>query len=309
MASHHAHETWEDRFAEHFARAGAFASIASAIILTIVLITNGFIILLNVALVVVLTMARIGPVISSALGIIGTGATHYGRFRILRGKEKFSLKDEAIDKALDAPGNMQDLPNQLRRLGCLSRIGWVSLIGSLLVWLLTAGPQPWAVLGYAQNGGLRPVIVYVTTTPGPTRTVVPPTATAIPPTATPVPPIVRFTVKPANMTDNCPAGLASDYTITLDNTSSTIPVGWQAAVPDTLQRSGNPWAALSMVQGTIPAGKSQDVTVSPNNTDSVCSDAAFVHNGQFTYHIQFTLTSGGTGTQTAADTISYSPIR
>lgn len=311
MAAHHPHETWEDRFAAQFARAGSYASITSAIILTLVLIANGCIILLNLALALLLALARIGPVISSAVGLIGTAATHYGRFRILRGKEKFSLKDAAIDQALDMPGNLQDIPNQVRRLGCFANMGLLSLIASLVLWLLTAGPQPWAVLGYGQNGGFRPVTIYVTTTPRTASTPLPPTATSVPPTATTIPPtatpVVRFTVKPVNMTDSCPGALASPYSITLDNTGSSIAISWQATVPDTLTRSGNPWATVSVSQGTIPAGQTATVLVTPNNKDSVCNDAYF-HNRQLAYHIVFTLTNGGNGTQIATDTITYSPL-
>ena len=57
-------------------------------------------------------------------------------------------------------------------------------------------------------------------------------------------------------------------TLTLDNTKSTVDVSWKASVTDLLP-SGAPWASSTdangnpLTSGTVPAGKTQTISVNP----------------------------------------------
>ena len=189
-----------DSFAERLSHWGLLCSIATAIILSIVLIGDVFIYVIRSSLPsLVKSGILLGASIAVATGLVSTLTTHYGHWRLVRGHNKLNLKEEATDQLLDVPDKLQGLPKELaKRIGCMNTVTGSLLVVSVGVFLLNIVPS------LAASGG----IISAATTQAPTATVstttvsgiatstdipasptaIPPTATPIPPTATPFPP-------------------------------------------------------------------------------------------------------------------------
>lgn len=219
-------ETLEDKLAARLARLGTYASIISLLVLLAVIFGNVLVLALRVAVNFVLAvLVNQGPAAAAILAGLSTWIGYYGRTRLLRRKEKFNLRDEARDQAMDQAGNvLQNAPAALRsRLGCSSSLSLGVFGFSLILCLLTYLPPPLHVFGAniaaatatATSPTTTPPTVPATTgtvaisatattmpttPPQPTATAVPtttivhaPAATRVPtptpiPTATPVPP-------------------------------------------------------------------------------------------------------------------------
>lgn len=314
-----AHEThapsFEDRFAEQFARIGLITSLLGAAIMAAVLLGNLYIIPFKhtpqpwLAILVLQ-----GPALSALIGLASTGSTYYGRWRILRRKERYDVRDDLLDQALNTPENLQNLPNQL---GCSSRLAPTVLLGALALCFFTYLPAPLGIFGGSFNTAQivstpTSIALVPTATPLPTATTVPATATPLPtatatplpptptpppaPTATPVPQ-VNFVLRPTTKTDSCANGTVGRTNLTLDNTKSASAVGWSISL-DMLGTTGNPWATAYPAQGTLAAGKTSSVTLNPNGL--IC----MVGGGTTqTFHAIVSLTSGGTGKWTFTETV------
>ena len=188
---------------------------------------------------------------------------------------------------------------------------------SLLLLVLTFGPNPLGVLGSAVNAAnvgignatptAPPTKVAVaptattrpTATPIPTATTLPPTATSVPPTATPT--VVKFIAKLAPTTQYCSRGLGP-ITVTLDNSGSNVMVKWQITITDTYSNANNMptrWAVASSNNGAIAAGQSQTLTLT---VDSGFCPSSINKPGQ-TFHATVTLTKGGATSTMLAETL------
>jgi hypothetical protein len=332
----------EERFVHAVARAGLYTSIAGAVILTLVLLGNLYIIPFKHTPASWLRLIVIaGPVISGLLGFVSTGSTWYGRWRIVRRKERYNIRDDMLDQALNAPDNLQNLPNQL---GCLSKLGPTVLAASIIVCLFTFAPAPLGFIGSGVNGTniavistttatttttvvatpmptAKPGRPYPTATPAPgqptatpapgqpTPTTVPPTATLIPPTPTTVPtatstptPHVDVRLSPTSASETCSGPYsAPPVRLVVDNTRSNIAVGWQLTFTYAAGFT-NPWGSGAPNQGNVAAGKTTTITLTPNGNN--CYSASYAGT-PFVAHV--TLTSGGTGSLAFTLTLYHSP--
>jgi hypothetical protein len=285
----------EQRTAEAVARAGLITSIIGAVIMLAVLVGNIIVISLrHVPPSWLAVIVQVGPPAVALLGFVGTGSTWYGRWRIIRRRAKYDVRDDVVDQALNAPGELQGLP---RQLGCVAVVNPLLLAAGLLLCLVTFAPEPIGFLGMARNDTNHPAAtptaqvssvptVEPTLTAAPTATTQPTaTATSIPPTATPV---VAFKVSPTKASDNttqCNADTADPVKLKLDNTGSTIAVGWSVTGIDS-------WAKPSASSGTVPAGKAVQLTLTITNCLTVPTNSFVDEQGTIN------LTSGGHGTIT-----------
>ncbi len=96
---------------------------------------------------------------------------------------------------------------------------------------------------------------------------------------------------------NCAPGNPPPVTITLDNSASNVDVGWSITMRETLPQSNQPWAVVDQSQGTVAAGQTAQVTLTPN--PGICPNYAATP-----YHADIALSSGGSGT----DTFTYSTV-
>ncbi|HEV7129470.1 MAG TPA: hypothetical protein VGN32_18695 [Ktedonobacterales bacterium] len=113
---------------------------------------------------------------------------------------------------------------------------------------------------------MGPSIVITTVPASRTGTVTSSTAT---PRATPIPPVPAGTIKfggggDTSVTQHCNgtqplAALA----IFLDNGHSNVPVDWWVNVAQATPDGKLPWAVANLPYGTLPAGKSTSVTLTP----------------------------------------------
>jgi hypothetical protein len=144
-----------------------------------------------------------------------------------------------------------------------------------------------------------------TATPKPTATATPlptATATATPsPTATATPvPVVNFVVSPTSFSQSCTSTpTLPALVVTLDNTASNVAVNWQITITDT-DPVGNIWATASAASGTVLAGQSQTVTITPIST--LCQDMGGV-GASYTALISYTA-AGQNGQNTITDAVS-----
>ncbi len=283
----HTHQGLEARAAEAVARAGLITSIVGATIMLAVLVGNLLVISLRrVPPSWLAVVVQVGPPLVALLGFIGTGSTWYGRWRILRRRAEYDVRDDLLDQALNAPGDAQGLPGQL---GCAAALNPLVLMLGLLLCLTTFGPAPLDILGVGRNGANLPAATptpqVAIATPVPSPTAVPPTRTPVP-TATSIPPtpVVAFVVKPTSSRTSCvTTTTATDVPLTLDNTGSTTAVGWGITGLDG-------WAKPSAATGTIPAGKKATLTLTITNCPNIPINGFVDEQGTIT------LTTGGKGT-------------
>jgi hypothetical protein len=122
--------------------------------------------------------------------------------------------------------------------------------------------------------------------------------------------VVNFKITPPTNYFAC--GLLSppvpNLVLTLDNTGSNVAVGWQITAreaPDRLNPNPNniKWAYFDAVGGSVPAGKTAQVTIKPyywSDSDNLCW---WTSPSDVPYHAVVTLTSGGAGTFTFTYTV------
>jgi hypothetical protein len=141
----------------------------------------------------------LGPLIGLLLANAGTGLNYYGIWRILRGLDEYSARDDALTGGASAISNLQGVPAAARAaLGCGSLFSagvlGVSLITAALSYL--PGPLPHIGAGLPGGSPTATQIVQATATPFPTPTTIP-TATPLP-TATASPTPIPFTINSAS---------------------------------------------------------------------------------------------------------------
>jgi hypothetical protein len=147
------------------------------------------------------------------------------------------------------------------------------------------------------SGGGATVTVGSGTPPSSTVTPGGPTVTPQP-TATAVP--GAFSVSEVDIQQQCTLVLAlPSFTVTLYNQTGG-PVGYQTTIVSTVPGSSTPWASASPASGTIPAGGSQQVVITPNS--GLCSDQLLRGTQSFTLTIA--AVSGATGTFTVTDAVT-----
>jgi hypothetical protein len=144
----------------------------------------------------------VGPLVGLLLANAGTGLNYYGIWRVVRGLEEYSARDDALTGGAGAISNLQGAPAAARAaLGC----GSLFSVGILAVSLLTAAlsylPAPLPHIGAGLPSG-APTATQIasqpTATPFPTPTTAPsPTPTALP-TATASPTPIAFAISGAN---------------------------------------------------------------------------------------------------------------
>jgi hypothetical protein len=148
----------------------------------------------------------VGPLVGLLLANMGSGLNYYGIWRVVRGLEEYSARDDALTGGAGAMSNLQGAPAAARAaLGC----GSLFSVGILTVSLLTAAlsylPAPLPHIGAGLPGG-APTATQIasqpTPTPFPTPTTAPsPTPTPLPtatPSATPSATPIPFQIDGAN---------------------------------------------------------------------------------------------------------------
>jgi hypothetical protein len=114
------------------------------------------------------------------------------------------------------------------------------------------------------------------------------------------PKVVNFSISPSSASWDCTkqGTYVPSITLTLNNTGSNVAVGWQITAreaPDLLNPNPNNirWAYFNLAGGTVPAGSTAQVTITPyywSSSDNLC-----IWTDSFYYHADVTLTSGGSG--------------
>jgi hypothetical protein len=301
--------------AERIARIGFLTSLTSAFILVLVMLGNITIAVFHVSVSGLLWLiVQVGPPLAAGTGGVGAASSYYGYWRILRGLERFELRKEAADRALDmVPGQLQHVPRALaRRGGCANRLSLLIFVASAITCILTLGPGPIHVLGAALAPTATPAIptpspvatatlapAKPTATPQPTATSTPRATATARPAPSPTPTIALAITTGANVNQQCPfdATLTS-YPLILDNTRSTIAVRWSVTFDN--DPMGNPWATTHPLSGSVPAGQRQSLTITPADPP-LCNDLP--HLGQaFPLHI--TIHYGANRVLTATDTVT-----
>lgn|GEM_PF-4413727 len=139
-----------------------------------------------------------GPLVAVLLANAGTGLNYYGIWRVVRGLDDYSARDDALTQGGGAIGNLQGAP---AALGCGSVFSIGILAGSLIIAALSYLPEPLPHIGAGLPSGSptqTPLVAQPTPTPFPTPTTAPsPTATQLP-TATPSPTPITFAIIGAN---------------------------------------------------------------------------------------------------------------
>lgn len=123
------------------------------------------------------------------------------------------------------------------------------------------------------------------------------------PTAT-VAPHVTLILKPTNEEQSCQfsSTVLTPTKLTLDNTGSNVAVTWTATVSDKIGTSGVIWAGIAPSSGSIPAGQSIQITVTP--ASNICSLSQSVAPDA-TYHV---VVHYGAGLQLTFADLVHSPI-
>lgn len=124
-----------------------------------------------------------------------------------------------------------------------------------------------------------------TTAAAPTATVAAPTATpaaVAPPTAAPAV-VVSFGAGPQSFNQDCGQSSLTtlpSFTVTLDNSRSTVDVSWNVEIVDHVGASGHLWASASPTSGIVPAGQTRELLITPesamcNDSQNVVPDATY----------------------------------
>jgi hypothetical protein len=170
----------------------------------------------------------------------------------------------------------------------------VPTVGSTSVPVSSPVPQPTEQRAPTPTATKRP---QPTATPYPSATT---TSTSTPtpsPTATPTP-IFNVIVSPTSFSQTCPT--LSALTVTIDNTGSNVDVNWQVSITDT-DPMGNVWATASQASGTVLAGQSASVTITPTST--LCQDMSTGQTLPYTAVFSYS-GAGQNGQTTVTDTVS-----
>jgi hypothetical protein len=112
-------------------------------------------------------LLAIGPLIGLILANAGTGLNYYGIWRVIRGLEEYSARDDALTQGADALGSLQGGP---AALGCGSLLSVGVLAASLTVAIVSYLPEPLPHIGAGLPGEA----------PTPTQIAAQPTATPLP---------------------------------------------------------------------------------------------------------------------------------
>jgi hypothetical protein len=124
------------------------------------------------------------------------------------------------------------------------------------------------------------------------------------PTPTPISqPVVKFAITPTSATQSCGSTLGQLPTlaVTLDNSGSTVTVSWQATIMDTVPSTKEPWAGISSASGTLAAGQTATLSVTP--AKDLCTHVST----DFTGRVNVQVISGGSGTVTVTFTDTVHP--
>jgi hypothetical protein len=109
-------------------------------------------------------------------------------------------------------------------------------------------------------------ITPITPIPSPTTPVTP--IAPIPPPTTPVTPIVAFTIQPQTQKYQCPNSVTAPppLTIIFDNTGSNVAVLWKIVFKGLTPTTNSAWATSNILSDNIPAGKTENVTITPDSS-------------------------------------------
>jgi hypothetical protein len=310
---------------------GIYATYIAAALVSLLIVADGYVLLGHPSLVGLLALLVVtGPLVAMLLSTFASWTNYYGIWRILRGIDEYSAGQDLKSHAADIPQAVQAL--LAGRRGCLPAVSVALLFVSLvLAGAANMPPETPGIgaLGTWQDhrgaGGIiaptatpttEVVIVEATATAAPTATattrptatatarpIVVPTATATATataTPTPTPPPVMFKITPPSDSYSSCATSPSPpkKTPVLDNSQSTVAVSWQASARERLP-NGAPWATITdangnpLTQGTIPAGKTQPITVVP--AIRLCSLSPSL---PYPWHIDVVVTGVGTFTYT-----------
>jgi hypothetical protein len=228
-----------------------------------------------------------GPLVAMVFSSFASWTNYYGVWRVVRGKDEYDVGQDLKSHAADIPQAVQAM--LAGRRGCLPAASVALLFVSLvLTGLSTVPPSTPGIgaLGSWQHHRMPGDVVLATPTPTPTGV---PTATALPTatatatltatataTATPTPPpVINFTISPLSVPaagpwTGCVNGSPPPpQPLVLDNSKSTVAVSWRVSSLSSFP-SGAPWASVTdsagkpVSSGTVPAGKSQTITVNPD---------------------------------------------
>jgi hypothetical protein len=151
-----------------------------------------------------LIFLAVGPLIGLLLANAGTGLNYYGIWRVVRGLDEYSARDDALTQVAGTAGNLQGAPAAARAaLGCGSLFSVGILGASLIMAMLSYLPEPLPHIGAGLPGGSpTTAVAQATSTPLPTPTTAPsPTPTQLPtatPSPTPSPTPIAFAINGAS---------------------------------------------------------------------------------------------------------------
>ena len=262
------------------------ATLLTAIILSAVLLGNLALLGLGASPVAWLVLlVDLGPVVATLLGNVATYLGYYGTWRILRGLDRYDVRGDAKNQALqNVPGMLQDVPAILRaRMGCARLLTLGALASSLLVMGLTLAPPPLRVLGYHGSA------VVATLTP---------TATATVPNAIGFSARLSSNIVPCGADDSL-----APISLSLANSSAKA-IGWEILIRDSVPGSGVPWANADPFSGTLAAGGAATVMLVAD--DGLCAALAASPTSQ-NFTAQVALTNGSAATFTLVVTVVPPP--
>jgi hypothetical protein len=118
----------------------------------------------------------------------------------------------------------------------------------------------------------------------------------------PPPVVVHFKVTPTSFAQACtsPTDPLPALALTLDNTGSTIGVGYQVTIIGTAPNGREPWASARPTAGTVAAGKQAQLTIAP--ATDLCSQ--LVGTSPYTFTASIQPISAGRGTTIVTDSVT-----
>lgn len=305
------------RLPQVLGRLGLYATYVAAALVLLVIAGDLDVLLGHTPLVGLLAvLVGAGPLVAMLLSTFASYVNYYGVWRILRSKDAYDAGQDLKSHAADIPQALQTL--LAGRTGCLPAVSTALLFVTLLLAVATTVPPTTPGIGrlgtwHDHTGALPPPAPTATVAVSPTAspTALPaPTATAtVPPTAvatsTPTPVVViRFIVSPTTASwlgcASPPPAPPPAQALTLDNSQSTVAVSWQASAVEK-DGSGALWAVITPASGTVAAGGTQKITVSPDPASPVEICRSSSPNGT-PWHVS--ILAAGTGTATFTYTVN-----
>lgn len=291
--------TTSGRLASSVGTLGVIATAIAALTLTAVLIGNLLVLVFKVPAALWLAIVvDVGPVVGLFLSNIGNGVNYYGAWRVLRGQDEYDVKADSKNQLQNVPGMLQWAPAAVA--GCFPLAAAGLLAASLIISILTLAPAPVHTLGITLHSPNTPSGNGSGNSSGGGSSGGSQGNTNGPAT-------IHFAVTfgtNGTATQQCDTSSTTldPLSATLDNSGSASAVRWELTTVDTLPGAtpSGPWASASGFSGTIAAGQTTALTLTPNT--QIC---ALIPQQGSTYHVVMQVV--GVGVFTLADQVGAPP--